>query len=79
MNKATAKKLLDIIQQFMPKQSKPYSIITEHRTQFKGKKWRETLLERGIKTATYHPSSNVAEKVLQEVGRILRTYCYNQH
>ena len=26
----------------------------------------------------YHPSSNPAERVLREVGRILRTYCHNQ-
>ena len=26
----------------------------------------------------YHPSSNPAERVLREVGRILRTYCSNQ-
>ena len=25
-----------------------------------------------------HPSSNPAERILREVGRILRTYCYNQ-
>ena len=26
----------------------------------------------------YHPSSNPAERVLREVGRILRTYCFDQ-
>ena len=31
-----------------------------------------------FKTSVYHPSSNPAERVLREVGRILRTYCYNQ-
>ena len=31
------------------------------------------------KTSVYHPSSNPAERVLREVGRILRTYCYDQH
>ena len=30
------------------------------------------------KTSVYHPSSNPAERVLREVGRILRTYCQNQ-
>ena len=27
----------------------------------------------------YHPSSNPAERVLREVGRILRTYCHQEH
>ena len=53
-------------------------IITDHGTQFKGKNWRDELLKLNIKTyktSVYHPSSNPAERVLREVGRILRTYC----
>ena len=30
------------------------------------------------KTSVYHPNSNPAERVLREVGRILRTYCHTQ-
>ena len=59
----------------------PNSIITDHGTQFKGRKWREHLLEHGIKTyktSVYHPNSNPAERVLREVGRLLRTYCHDQ-
>ena len=33
---------------------------------------------RTYKTSVYHPSSNPAERVLREVGRILRTYCHHQ-
>ena len=50
--------------------------------QFKGKRWREEMLCKGIKTyktSIYHPSSNPAERVLREVGRILRTYCHDDH
>ena len=57
-------------------------MITDHGTQFKGRRWREEMLARNIrtyKTSIYHPSSNPAERVLREVGRILRTYCHNNH
>ena len=57
----------------------PETIITDHGTQFKGRKWREEMLNKNIKTyktSIYHPSSNPAERVLREVGRILRTYCH---
>ena len=65
----------------MAEEGVPGSIITDHGTQFKGRVWRETLLSKGVrtfKTSVYHPSSNPAERVLREVGRILRTYCHQQ-
>ena len=80
INRATTNKLLEvIIHEYIPEIGKPKSIITDHGTQFKGRKWRETLLNHGIKTyktSVYHPNSNPAERVLREVGRILRTYCH---
>ena len=82
INRATTKKILDIIiGQFIPEIGKPSTIITDHGTQFKGRRWREKLLEVNIKTyktSVYHPSSNPAERVLREVGRILRTYCHDK-
>ena len=51
------------------------------RDRFKGRRWKETLLNHGVKTfktSVYHPSSNPAQRVLREVGRILRTYCHKQ-
>ena len=82
VNRATTLKVLEIIiNQYLPEVGKPISIITDHGTQFKGKRWRDTLLALGIKTyktSVYHPNSNPAERVLREVGRILRTYCHHQ-
>ena len=81
-NRATTRKILGILtEQYIPHLGKPSSIITDHGTQFKGVIWRDTLLSMGIrtyKTSVYHPSSNPAERVLREVGRILRTYCHHQ-
>ena len=82
VNRATTAKVLAvIIDLYVPEIGRPSSIITDHGTQFKGRRWRDTLLALGIKTyktSVYHPSSNPAERVLREVGRILRTYCHNQ-
>ena len=82
INRATTKKIIEIIlTKFIPEVGKPMAIITDHGTQFKGTQWKSKLWEHGIKTyktSVYHPSSNPAERVLREVGRILRTYCHNK-
>ena len=61
INRATTKKLLEIIlHKYMPEVGTPRSIITDHGTQFKGRRWKETLLNNGVKTfktSVYHPSS----------------------
>ena len=67
LNRATTKKILDIIKnKYIPEIGKPSTIITVHGTQFKGRRWREKLLEINIKTyktSVYHPSSKPAERV----------------
>lgn len=45
-------------------------IITDHGTQFRGKKYKDELLSMGVKTyktSVYHRSSHPAERVLREV------------
>ena len=82
INQATTNKVLNIVtQQYIPDLGVPKSIITDHGTQFRGRKWKETLMDLGVrtyKTSVYHPNSNPAERVLREVGRILRTYCHDK-
>ena len=61
---------------------KPETIVTDHGTQFRGKKWKKELWKcdvRTYKTSVYHPNSDPAERVLREVGRILQTYCHHEH
>ena len=68
LSKATTRKILDIVKnKYIPEVGKPDMIITDHGTQFKGKKWKDELLSTGVKTyktSVYHPSSNPAERVL---------------
>ena len=72
ITRATTNKIIDvIINQYTPELGTPKSIITDHGTQFKGRKWKNALLNHGIKTyktSVYHPSSNPAERVLRAVS-----------
>ena len=83
ISKASTKVIIKIIiEKYIVDIGIPESIITYHGTQFKGRIWREEMLNKGIrtyKTSIYHPSSNPAERVLREVGQILRTYCHDNH
>lgn len=82
ISKASTNNILAVIYKYIEEIGTPECIITDHGTQFKGRKWKESLLKKQIKTyktTVYHPSSNPAERVLREVGRILRTYCHDNH
>lgn len=83
MHKANTKTILKIIlNDYIKVIGKPKSIVSDHGTQFKGKLWQQTLIENDIKsykTSVYHPQSNISERVLREVNRLLRTYCHNKH
>jgi hypothetical protein len=71
-----------IQERYIPEVGKPQAIISDHGTQFKGNPWKVAMEGMGIKTfktAVYNPQANLSERVLREVGRILRVYCYKQH
>ena len=58
ISRATTKKILEvIIQKYLPEVGKPETIVTDHGTQFRGKKWKEELWKlqiRTYKTSVYH-------------------------
>ena len=54
INRATTQKILNIIiQQYIHEVGTSKSIITDHGTQFKGNKWKDTLRNNGVKTVSY--------------------------
>jgi len=60
----------------------PESILTDNGTQFANKRWRNKMNELDIAVSfstKYHPQSNPVKRYNREIGRILRTYCSNQH
>ena len=64
INRATTQKILKLIlEPYISEVGIPKCIITDHGTQFKGNRWKNTLLTHGIKTyktSVYHPSGNPA-------------------
>ena len=59
------------------------TVLSDHGSQFTSKKWLDTLKTskdiRATLTSIRHPASNPAERVMREVGRLLRTYCHGKH
>lgn len=83
LRRATVENILRKIKQFyLPKHGSIQNILTDNGTQFHSKKWKDQLKQWDIHhmvTTTYHPESNPVERTNREIGRILRTYCYNKH
>ncbi|CAH1723231.1 unnamed protein product [Aphis gossypii] len=83
LKRATTKAILNKIEsEYISEIGKPESILTDNGTQFANKKWRERMNELGISVSfstIYHPQSNPVERYNREIGRILRTYCNEQH
>ena len=83
MTKANSKTVIKLIKErCISSLGRPKCIISDHGTEFKGGEWRRAMNNLQIKTykvCVYHPSSSPAERMLKEAGRILRTYCHNQH
>lgn len=83
IKRATTKSITNkLINDYIPTTGKPESIISDNGTQFTSKSWYNTLKENNIKcifTTKYHPQANPVERYNREIGRLLRTYCHNQH
>lgn len=83
LKKASAKAILNRIEHdYIINTGRPEAILTDNGTQFTGKLWEKRLGELNIKikhSTKYHPQSNPVERYNREIGRILRTYCHDQH
>lgn len=59
---------------------KPAVLLSDHGPQFTSNTWINALQALNI-TPTFisirHPASNPVERVMKELGRILRTYCHS--
>jgi len=70
------------LKDYIPKVGKPQSILSDHGTQFTSKIWKEKIKEEGIKlvySSIRHPQSNPTERVMRELGRMLRAFCCKKH
>lgn len=83
LKKATAAAIIARIEKkYIPLCGPFKKIITDNGTQFHSKQWINRLQQLRIKvsrTTTYHPEGNPVERANKEIGRMLRTYCYQKH
>lgn len=83
LKRATTRAILNrITQDYIPTTGKPEAILSDNGTQFTSRLWARELENLNIKTnftTKYHPQSNPVEKYNRVIGRLLRTYCHNQH
>ena len=57
---------------------KPTRILSDNANQFNCKEWRQFPITQNIKlefATPYNTQSDPVERVIREIGRILRTYC----
>jgi len=83
LKKATTKAILNRIEkEYIPTVGKPEAIQSNNSTQLTAKQWKDTMKRYNIKaiySTKYHPQSNPVERYNGEIGRLLRTYCHDQH
>lgn len=83
LKKATSKAIINRLEKdYIPKIGCLEAIQSDNGTQFTAKLWKKTLKKWNVKTiysTKYHPQSNTVERYNREIGRLLRTYCHNQH
>ena len=61
---------------------KPSRILSDHGTQFTSSRWKNFVEESGIRhilSSVRHPQGNPVERVMKEIGRLLRAYCGDSH
>lgn len=83
LRRATTKAILNrFINDYITNVQKPRCVLTDNGTQFVAKEWERSLSEIGIKCkfiSVYFPEGNITERYNKEVGRMLRSYCYDKH
>lgn len=71
-----------MVDDFMKKYGNPKTVVSDHGVQFKSRVWQSRISELGVQittTSVYHPQSNPSERVMRELGRLFRTYCFTKH
>lgn len=83
IKKATANTCVQkMLNNYIAKHGKPQAILSDNGTQFTSRVWKEKLQQEGIKiqySSIRHPQSNPTERVMRELGRMLRTFCDRRH
>lgn len=57
-------------------------VLSDNGPQFRSRQWKDMLAQQKIKPiyiSRFHPSSNPAERVMKEMGKLCRVYCSKEH
>lgn len=83
LKRATATAILKFLtEKYFPNIGKPKIILSDNGSQFCSDAWVNKLDKKGIKvrhTSLYFPQGNPTERTNREIGRLLRTLCYDRH
>lgn len=82
LRRATAKTVsAALVRDFLKEVGNVQRIISDNGPQFRSKTWNRTLARHRIRPifiSRYWPSANPAERVIKEVNKLCRIYCYNK-
>jgi len=74
--------IMDALQiEYFPRNGVPTEILTDNGGQFVTNRWREFAASMGFsirKTTPYNPQSNPVERVMRELGHIIRVYAHDR-
>lgn len=82
LKRATTEVVLKKIKLYITEIRKPKQILSDNGTQFCSKRWQQEMASLGIQvsyTSLYFPQGNMTERINREIGRLLRSLCYQQH
>lgn len=83
LKKASSKAIVNrVLEHYVPQVQKPQCILSDNGAQFAGKHWLDSLSKNGIAvkhTSVYFPQGNMTERYNREIGRLLRSYCFDKH
>lgn len=83
IKRATARRIVDKLENdYIPRIGKPAAIQSDRGPQFVSRLWSDTLKRLGIKlifSSVRHPQSNMVERTMRELSRLLRTYTHHSH
>ncbi|KAG8227778.1 hypothetical protein J437_LFUL006412, partial [Ladona fulva] len=83
LNKPTAKNCLNkLINYYFKLCGVPECVLSDHGTQFTSHVWKQNLHDLGVQamySSIRRPQKNPSERVMRELSRIFRTFCFNDH
>jgi transposase InsO family protein len=83
LKKATTKAIVNrLTGDYLVKVGKCEKLLSDNGSQYSSRHWNDALEKENIQpvhSTVRHPQSNPSERVMRELGRMIRTYCHEHH